>query len=136
MNVDEGKKNGHGELKQKKETDSVPQLIDNIHQLIRGDELDPTVKLLLFLVENEFDSVVTPEVRRTALVLLFDHLSFPLDPHAGLVQSKLPSVERTVVPRSRVLRYVEFQTRPVEPKRLTHCPYIRLLERQEDAKTP
>lgn len=116
--------------------DSVPQLVDNIHQLIRSDKLDPAVKLLLLVVKHKLDPVVTPEVRRTALVLLLDHLAFPLDPNAGFVQSELPSVERPVIPRGCVLWYVEFQTGPIKPEGLAHCPNIRLLERQKDAKTP
>ena len=65
-----------------KETDSVSQFINNVHKLIRGDKLYPAVELLLLVVEHELDPVVTPEVRRTTLVLLLDHLAFPFDPHA------------------------------------------------------
>jgi len=68
-----------------KETESVSQLVNDIHQLIRGDKLHPVVQLLLLIVEHKLDPVVAPEVRRTALVLLLDHLALPLNPHAGLV---------------------------------------------------
>jgi hypothetical protein len=120
--------------KQEKETGSVSQLIDDVHQLIRGYKLHPAVELLLFIVEHEFDPVVTPEVRRTTLVLLFDHLAFPLDPHAGLVQPELPPIQRSAIPRGCAVWYVEFQTGPIEPEGLTHCPNVCLLECQKDAK--
>ena len=87
-------------------------------------------------MEYKLDAVVTPKVRRTALVLLFDHLAFPFNPHASLVQTKLPSAERPAIPRGCALWYVEFKTGPIEPEGLAHRPNIRLLECQKDAKTP
>lgn len=69
----------------RKQAESVSQFVNDIHQLIRGDKLHPIVQLLLLVVEHKLDSVVAPEVCRTALVLLFDHLAFPLNPHTGLV---------------------------------------------------
>ena len=80
-------------------------------------------------MEHKLDSIVTPEVRRTALVLLFDHLALALNPHAGLVQSELPSIEHSAIARGCAFRYVEFETGPVEPKGLANCSNIRLLER-------
>ena len=106
MNVDG--KGLRGTWKEVKETESVSQLVDDIHQLIRGDKLYPVVQLLLLVVEHKFDSVVTPEVRRAALVLLFDHLAFPLNPHTCLVQPKLPSIEHSAIPRGCTLWDVEF----------------------------
>lgn len=96
--------------KQETGADSVSQLVDDVHQLICGDELYPAVELLLLIVEHELDAVVAPEVCRTALVLLFDNLALSFNPDAGLVQSKLPSVERSAIPRGCVLWNVEFES--------------------------
>ena len=103
--------------------------------MIRGDKLYPGVEFLLFVVEYELDAVMTPEVCRTALILFLDHLALPFNAYIGLVQAKLPSIERSAIPRGCTLWYVELQTRPIESYGLADRPNIRLLERQEDAKT-
>ena len=85
-------------------------------------------------MEHKLDSVVTPEVRTAALVLLLDHLALSLDPHAGLVQPKLPPVEYPAIPRGCGVWDVEFEPGPIEPKRLAHCLDVRLLERKKDTE--
>jgi len=85
-------------------------------------------------MEHKLDSVVTPEVRTTTLVLLLDHLALPLNPHAGLVQPKLPPVEYPAIPRGRAVWDVEFEAGPIEPKRLAHRLDVSLLESEKDAE--
>lgn len=85
-------------------------------------------------MEHKFDSVVTPEVRTAALVLLLDHLALALDPHAGFVQPKLPPVEYPTIPRGCTVWDVEFEAGPIEPERLAHCLDVSLLESEKDAE--
>lgn len=122
---------------------SVPQLLDNVYQLVCRDKLHPraqkseqwiylgskylpVIEILLIFMEHELDPLVPSKIRTAALVFFTDNSPLPFDTDKRFIQPEFPALEHSSIPRGCLFWEVEFETRPVEPDRLSYRPDISL----------